>query len=249
MLDSLVVVLSAYAASFVESVEALTIVLAVGLTRGWRPAIEGGAAALAVLALGAGAFGWLLLGRVPERGLKGVVGALILLFGTRWLRKAVLRAAGVIALHDEEVAYARTVGAIADDGTAGRDWRSIGVAFQGVLLEGLEVAFVVVAVGGSGGRLLLAAGGGIGAAACVAGLGLALRQPLARVPENLLKLGVGVMLTSLGTFWTIEAMGYTWPFDVASLLVVVALYAGVTGIATLALRGATPAAAPVAPPR
>jgi len=210
MFDGLLIVLAAFAGSFVESVEALTIVLAVGLTRGWRAPLEGAAAALIVLALLCLGLGTLLVNRVPERGLKGVVGVLVLLFGARWLRKAVLRGAGVIALHDEEEEFRETVASVSGPRSRGRDWRSFSIAFQGTFLEGVEVAFIVIAVGGSGGRLVLAGIGGVAAAIVVAALGFALRHPLAQVPENLLKLTVGVMLCSLGTFWAVEGMGYTW---------------------------------------
>ena len=241
MVDGLLITLAAFAGSFVESVEALTIVLAVGLTRGWRAPLEGAVAAIVVLALLCVALGSLLLGRIPERGLKGVVGVAILLFGARWLRKAVLRGAGVIPLHDEEQEYRDTVRSLSGaHGGQGRDWRSFSIAFNGTFLEGVEVVFIVVAVGGSGGRLVLAAIGGIAAAVVVAALGFALRHPLARVPENLLKLSVGVMLTSLGTFWTLEGMGYSWPLDAGSIVVLAVLYSAVSAAAIAALRRSPP---------
>jgi uncharacterized membrane protein len=234
VIDGLVAVLAAFAGSFVESVEAMSIVLAVGVTSGWRPALEGVAAALVVLA-GIAAAAPLLLGRLPERALLGVVGVLLLLFGSRWLRKAILRGAGVLALHDEAAEYRHVVAEVSAAPAPTRDWRALALAFQGTLVEGVEVVFIVAAVGQSGGHLLPAAAGGLGAVAVVALLGVVLRRPLERVPENLLKLGVGVMLCSLGTFWAVEGMGFAWPGDAASLLLMVPVYALVAalGIGTL----------------
>ncbi|HEY6379633.1 MAG TPA: hypothetical protein VI316_10695 [Candidatus Dormibacteraeota bacterium] len=234
MIDGLIVVAAAFAASLVESVEALTIVLAVGLTSGWRPALEGVAGALAVLVVIAVAAP-VLVSRLPERALLGAVGVLILLVGARWLRKAVLRAAGVIALHDEAAEYAATVAAVSGAPAAQRDWRALSLAFQGTLVEGVEVVFIVAAVGHNG-NLLAAASGALAAVVVVAALGVALRHPLQRVPENLLKLIVGVMLCSLGTFWAIEGMGYAWPLDAGAVVVLVAVYAGVAALAITTLR-------------
>lgn len=234
-MDGLVALLATYAASFVESVEALTIVLAVGLTRGWRPALEGTLAALAVLA-GLAAAAPFLLGRVPDRALLGGVGVVVLLVGARWLRKAVLRAGGVLALHDEEAEFARAVAAVAGEGGAARDWRALGIAFQGVLVEGIEVVLIVAGAAAGGRRVAPAIGGGLAAVASVALLGVFLRHPLSRVPENTLKLGVGVMLCSLGTFWAIEGMGYDWPLDAGSLLGLVAAYTAVATAGAAALR-------------
>lgn len=234
MIDGLIVVVAAFAASLVESVEALTIVLAVGLTSGWRPALEGVAAALGALAVIAIAMP-LLFGRLSDRVLLGVVGVLILLAGTRWLHKAVLRAAGVIALHDEATEYAHAVAAVSAAPVAQRDWRALSLAFQGTLLEGVEIVFIVAAVGQHG-HLLPATIGALAAATVVAGLGVILRHPLQRVPENLLKLTVGVMLCSLGTFWAVEGMGYSWPLDAGAIVFLVAVYAGVATLAISALR-------------
>jgi uncharacterized membrane protein len=168
VIDGLVVVAAAFAARRVESVAALTIVIAVGLTSGWRPALEGVAAALAVLAAIAIAAPQ-LAGRLPEQALLGVVGVLILLVWARWLRKAVLRAAGVIALHDEAGEYARTVAAVTQAPAGQRDWRALTLAFQGTLVEGIEVVFIVAAVGHSG-HLLPATAGALAALVTVAGL-------------------------------------------------------------------------------
>jgi uncharacterized membrane protein len=201
------VVVAAFLASTVEVVEAFTIVLAVSLVRGPRPAIAGTAAALVVLALAVALFGP-LLGAIPIHGLQLVVGVLLLLFGLGWLRKAVLRAGGVLPLHDETAAFAREKDALAE-GTS--DWLAGVAAFKAVLLEGTEVAFIVIAVGARPGMLVPA---GVGAAlACVLVLaaGLMLRAPLSRVPENSLKFVVGSLLTGFGLFWTAEGVGAPFP--------------------------------------
>lgn len=203
---------AAFLASAVEVVEAFTIILAVGTVRGWRPAAIGTAAALAVLAALTLALGP-LLAQVPIHALQFVVGVLILLFGMSWLRKAALRAAGVIALHDEAAAYQSERAALAEDRRETRaDWIAGMTAFKAVLLEGLEVVFIVVAVGAARGGLFWAAACGAGlAVVCVLAIGAAVRRPLARVPENTLKFAVGVMLSAFGIYWTGEGLGIAWP--------------------------------------
>jgi uncharacterized membrane protein len=222
MYGHIVAFLSAFLGSAVESVEALTIVLAVGLTRGWRAPLQGTVAALACLVVIVGLFGGLITTYVPEAALRLVVGSLILLFGLRWLQKAVLRSAGILPLHDENAAFAATVREI--EAAPGRDWAGLVVAFKGVLLEGLEVAFIVFAVGSNDKDLTVAALGGLSAILVVAALGFAVRRPLARVPENGLKFAVGLALSSLGTFWAAEGMGVTWPFDIGSALGLAVIY-------------------------
>lgn len=231
MVDGAVTLLATFLASLVESVEALTIVLAVGLTAGWRTAMRGTVAALGVLAV-ISALAPLILDRVPERTLLGVVGVLILLFGSRWLRKATLRAAGVVALHDEDAAFDRTAAAV----RARSDWRAASVAFNGVLLEGVEVVFIVVGAASGGHQVVPAIAGALAAAAVIATAGAILRHPLSRVPENVVKLGVGVMLCSLGTFWSVEAMGYSWPLDAGSIPLLVALFVAASLGAARVLR-------------
>ncbi len=198
---------SAFAASTVEIVEAFTIVLAVGTVRGWRPALLGTAAALAVLAALVVTLGP-LLAAVPLSALQLVIGVLLLLFGLNWLRKAALRAGGVVPLHDEEAIFSAETQALRQ---AGRDWIAGMVAFKGVLLEGLEVVFIVLAVGAGRGLLWPAAAGAAAAAALVLAAGAIIHRPLARVPENALKFGVGVMLSAFGVFWTGEGLGVGWP--------------------------------------
>ncbi|MGC2785994.1 MAG: hypothetical protein WA397_19625 [Roseiarcus sp.] len=220
---------ASFAASFVEAVEALTIVLAVGLARGWRPALTGAAAALAALALIVGLLGP-LVGVVPLHALQFVVGVLLLLFGLRWLRKAILRAIGVIALHDEDAAFARETRALTEAHERqphGLEWIAGMTAFKAVLLEGIEVVFIVIAVGAGRGLLGLASAGALVACVVVAAIGAAIHQPLARVPENALKFAVGVMLSAFGLFWTGESLGVPWPGGDAAILVFIVLFLAV----------------------
>ncbi|MFI5284075.1 MAG: hypothetical protein ACHQ0J_13245 [Candidatus Dormibacterales bacterium] len=226
---------AAFLGSAVESTEALTIVLAVGLTRGWRAPLFGTAAALVSLAVLVIFFGELIVTRIPESDLKLLVGTLLLLFGLRWLHKAVLRSAHAVALHDEDQAYRKTVTELR--GSGGRqDLAGFVLALKGVFLEGLEVVFIVIAVGGTGRGLPLAMAGGLLAMVVVAAAGLVVRKPLARVPENTLKYAVGIVLTSLGTFWVAEGMGASWPLDFVSIFGLAAVYFGASRVAILAIR-------------
>lgn len=224
-MSGLFLFLSAFLASSVEMVEALTIVLAVGLTRGWRSALIGTGAALAVLAVVVAIFGP-LLGRIPLGPLRLVVGGLLLIFGVQWWRKAMLRAGGFKALHDEDAAFAQETEAARQQGEVSGRLDSYGFAltFKSVLLEGLEVAFIVVTFGASAGRLGLAAWGAAAALLVVLALGLLLHRPLSLVPENTLKFAVGLMLTSFGTFWAAEGAGAVWPGADASILGLLAVY-------------------------
>ncbi len=237
--------LSVLFASGVEAVEALTIVLAVGATRGWRSALYGVAAALAALAVLVAALGPAVTA-LPLNALRIAVGGLLLVFGLGWLRKAILRAAGLKALHDEAAAYAVQRRAALDAGTAGAerlDGYSFAVAFKGVLLEGLEVVFIVLTFGANQHRVALAAAAAGLAVLLVAGAGLALHRPLARVPENAMKLAVGVMLTSFGMFWSAEGAGAAWPGgDTALLAIIPVVLASALAAATI-LRRAAPASA------
>ena len=205
---------AAFLASLVECVEALTVVLAVGSVRGWRSALVGAAAALAVLAAIVAAVGPTLT-RIPLHMVQLVVGVMILLFGLRWLRKAILRSAGLIPLHDEQAAFQKESVAMRGASAAGvRAWDKMAFAasFNITMLEGTEVVFIVVALGAGGTGLLLPASLGAAAALVViAALGLALHRPLARVPENTLKFVVGGLLSAFGTFWVGEGAGFAWP--------------------------------------
>ena len=204
---------AAFVASLVEVVEAFTIVLAAGMLRGWRGAVAGTAAGLAALALIVVALGP-LLDQVPLHLLQLVIGVLLLLFGMGWLRKAVLRAAGIIALHDENVAFAAETANLSDTTTprrSGFDWLGGVMAFKAVLLEGLEVVFIVIAVGAGRGLLVPASLGALAACVVVLAIGAIVHRPLARVPENTLKFAVGVILCAFGVFWTGEGLGIAWP--------------------------------------
>ena len=231
--------LAIFAAAAVECVEALTIVLAVGVTRGFRAPLLATAAAVLALAVLVVSLGGVLTTRVPEQGLKLAIGVLLLLFGLRWLHKAVLRSAGVIALHDEAAEYRETVGALQGSVEGAFDWAGALVAFKGVFLEGVEVVFIVVAAGASSGRLVTASLAAVAAALVVAGVGVLVRHPLTRVPENTLKTGVGVALSSLGTFWAAEGMGTTWPHDAVWVPVLAAIYLGASRLAVMLIRGGT----------
>jgi uncharacterized membrane protein len=226
---------AAFFGSAVEATEALTIVLAVGLTRGWRAPLLGTVAAIVALAVLVILFGQLIVTRIPDSALKLLVGTLLLLFGLNWLHKAVLRSAGAVAMRDEARAYQETVSQL-EETQSRTDWVGFVLALKGVFLEGLEVVFIVIGVGGTGHGLPTAIAGGLIAAAAVAALGFAVRRPLARVPENTLKYGVGVLLTSLGTFWAAEGMGASWPGDFLSIFVLIAVYLGASRLAVELIR-------------
>ncbi len=215
--------LSVLLACSVEAVEALTIVLAVGTTRSWSSALYGVGAAVAALAAVVAALGPALTA-LPLNALRVGVGGLLLVFGLQWLRKAILRAAGLKALHDEAATFAEETEAARAAGAgrgSGLDGYSFAIAFKGVFLEGLEVAFIVLTFGANQHRVALAAAAAAVAVALVVGAGLAARAPLARVPENTMKFSVGVMLTSFGTFWGAEGAGASWPGGDAALLAII----------------------------
>src|SRR5690349_19790885 len=230
-------VLASFLASGVEMVEALTIILASGLTRGWRSSLLGALAATLVLAVVIGVFGVALVDVISLSALQLVIGVFLLIFGLHWLRKAILRYAGLKAQHDEdailqeEMASLRGAGAVSQ---AGIDWPGFVVCFKGVLLEGLEVAFIVITFGaareaqtnpvlGLSGIPLAAAAAGL-ALLIVAVAGLLLHRPLAAVPENTMKFSVGLMLSSFGTFWAAEGVGVEWPGDDLWIVALIVLY-------------------------
>lgn len=214
------VVIATWLAAAVEWVEAFTVVLAVALSIGWRAALGAAAAALGLLTVLTVVTGGALHAGLALPWLQGVIGVFLLLFGIRWLGKAIARGAGLKALHDEDKAFAKTQSKLAGDGARGA-WL---VAFKGVLLEGLEVWLIVVALGTPTHRTLIAAGAALVALLCVAALGLVLHQPLRRVPENTMKFVVGAMITAFGSFWTLESLGYHWPLGDASLPLLVGFY-------------------------
>jgi uncharacterized membrane protein len=223
--------LTAFLASAVEAVEALTIVLALGVVRGWRSTLTGVGAAGLILAAAVAALGP-ALGHVPVATLRLVVGALLLAFGLQWLRKAILRSSGFKELRDEDAAYAeeRKLAGEAATTRDGMDWYSFTLAFKGVLLEGLEVIFIVIALGSAQGQLGVAALGATVAVVAVVATGLVVHRPLSRVPENSIKFAVGVLLTSFGCFWAAEGVGVDWPGDEVALLLLVA-YFGLISVA------------------
>ena len=229
---------AAFLASIVEAVEALTVVLAVGSIRGWRDALAGAAAAAAVLLVICAVFGPALT-LIPLHLVQLVVGGLLLLFGLRWLRKAILRAAGILPLHDEDAAFAKIQAEMAPGARARFDAVAFAAAFKITMLEGVEVVFIVIAVAAGGPGLLVPASlGALGAVLIVVALGVIVHKPLSKVPENTLKFIVGVLLCAFGTFWVGEGIGVAWPFTDG------AIFGLMVGYASLAL-GAAAAARPI----
>src|SRR3989449_9976611 len=232
-----------FIASAVEFVEATTIVLAVGLTRGWRAPLAGSALAALTLGVIVGTLGVALVTVVPEHLLLGLVGTLLLLFGLRWLRKAVLRFAGIVALHDGEEIYRKEVAELRSQGRKKTEWDWVGmiVAYKAVLLEGVEVAFIVIAFGAKGiGAMNAAIVGAIAAGIIVIALAAALRHPLTAVPENWMKFGVGAVLSSFGVFWFGAGVGAEWSGDADSIPLVLATFLLAIWVAVRLLGGLLP---------
>ncbi len=256
--STVVLALAVFGASAVEMVEALTIVAAAGVSRGWRSALEGTVAAALVLGALVVAIGVPLARLVPINVLRVVIGALLLVLGLDWLRKAVLRASGHMALHDEDAIYARTVadlsGAAATTGGAAagswrhgrRDATSFTVAFKGVFLEGMEVVLIVITLGASSGHLALAAVAAVAAAVVVSIIGYFVARQLSEVPENSMKLAVGIMLTSFGVFWVGEGAGLHWPGSDLMILVLVGVFAMTAAVLSFAMRRIGPSRQTVA---
>ena len=218
---------AAFLASLVEFVEALTVVLAVGVTRGWRGALSGSGVAMLVLLAIIAVLGPALT-RIPLDKVQLLVGAALLLFGMRWLRKAILRAAGIIPLHDETAEFAEQTASLQRSGPIGRGLDKIGfaAAFKITMLEGIEVVFIVIAIGaGRAGLLVPACLGALAALLVVLALGLIVHRPLARIPENTLKFAVGVLLSAFGTFWFGEGIGVDWPGKDWSIPALIAVFA------------------------
>ena len=240
--------LSVFLSCAVEAVEAFTIVLAMGLTRGWRSSLYGAAAAGVTLVAIVAALGP-AVGALPVNALRIVIGSLLLVFGLQWLRKAILRAGGVKALHDEAAIFASEAARARDAGEqpAGAiDGYALAITFKAVLLEGVEVAFIVVTFGANQHRLGVAALAAVAAIVLVIAGGVLVRAPLARVPENTMKFVVGIMLTSFGTFWSAEGAGAHWPGGDASLPVLIVMLAAASLLMAQWLRrrpAATPRAA------
>ena len=237
---------AAFLGSMVEAVEALTIVLAVASVRGWRAAGLGALSGLALLAVIVLALGP-LLNHVPLHPLQFLIGILLLLFGMRWLRKAILRAAGLIPLHDETKAFAQETEQLRDQARrheARLDWVAGLASFKAVLLEGIEVVFIVLAVGAGHGLLVPASIGALAACLLVVAIGFVLHRPLARVPENTLKFVVGVMLSAFGVFWTGEGLGVVWPGEDLAIIGFAVLFLAVALLAVTLARRQNAAALP-----
>ena len=228
-----------FLACVVEAVEATTIVLAAGTTRQWRSTLIGVGSGLLALAVVVAALGP-AVSALPLGVLRLVVGALLLVFGLQWLRKSILRASGYKALHDEGLIFRTQVEAAKSAPSERRglvgDWYAFTLSFKGVLLEGLEVAFIAVTFGSNQGSIPLATLGAVAAVLCVAAAGFAIRGPLARAPENTMKFAVGVLLTSFGTFWSAEGVGVEWPGNDTALLAVIVVVTGVALLLNVGLR-------------
>jgi uncharacterized membrane protein len=240
--------IATFAAAVVEMVEALTIVLAMGMTRSWRSTLWGVAAALVALTAFTGVAGYALATWLPRAALQLVIGGLLLVFGLQWLRKAILRASGLKAMHDEDATFREETEAARRAGTetkAGLDWFGFVVSFKGVFLEGLEVIFIVITFGLNAHSMPTAIVGAAIGGAIVLVAGIVLHRPLARVPENTIKFAVGLLLSTFGTFWAVEGLGVfkaqseslEWPGGDAALLALLALWCG---LSWLAIRVLTP---------
>ena len=228
-----------FLASAVEMVEALTIVVAVGTTKGWRSALEGVGAALALLAALVALFGP-TMAHIPLSGLRIFVGTVLLIFGLQWWRKAILRTVGLKAKHDEDAIYAEMVAELEGVPAARRDAAAFMMAFKGVFLEGVEVVVTVITLGSSAHRLDVATYGAASAVVLVAIVGLIVTRQLSNVPENAMKMVVGIMLVSYGTFWIGEGVGLQWPGSDVALLVLAGVFAGFTWLFTTWLARTTP---------
>jgi uncharacterized membrane protein len=240
------VLLATFLASAVEFVEALTIVLAMGVTRGWRAALTGVAIAVAALAVVTALAGYALVEWLPESLLQLVVGGLLLVFGLQWLRKAILRSSGLKALHDEDAIFAserEAALAAAREHRLGLDWFGFVVSFKGVFLEGLEIVFIVITFGLNADSIPTAAAGAGAAGVLVLTAGAIAHRPLSNVPENTIKYAVGILLSTFGTFWAVEGLGLfapggeslDWPGGDVALLVLLATWVGFSRLAVAVL--------------
>jgi len=245
-MDFLVALVPVFLASVVECVEAWTVVVAVGLTRGWRAPLLGTLAATVVIGALIAIFGVTLVDRIDEHVFEVVVGTMLLLFGLRWLRKAILRFSGVVAIHDEDRIYARHVAELRAAGERTRfDWLGFVTAGKTMLLEGLEITFLVITLGSEGTTSFAVASLGAASAFVVVGIvGFAARGPLSKVPENAMKCFVGLMLCAFGTFWVAEGFGVEWPGDAWSVLALLATWTGITWCGIRLVRHLVPASRP-----
>jgi uncharacterized membrane protein len=226
--------LATFVASFVEAVEATTVIMAMGFTRSWRSTWLGVATALAALAVVTAVLGEAVTSWLPEAALQLVIGGLLLVFGLQWLRKAILRSAGRKALHDEERIFGEQEEAarLAGDARGSFDMFAFMISLKGTFLEGMEVVFIVITFGLNAGNVPVAVYGAAAAVIVVAVIAVALRKPLAMIPENLMKYGVGLLLASFGTFWAVEGLGVfrqgregvAWPGSDAAILVLIVVW-------------------------
>jgi uncharacterized membrane protein len=246
--------IAVFLACAVEMVEAFTIVMAVGTTRGWRISLAGAGAAVVSLGALVAAVGPAVVHFVPLDALRIVIGALLLWFGFGWVRKAILRAAGRKAKHDEDAIYAETVAGLEGETDAAapaqrRDWAAFLVSFKGVFLEGLEVVIIVLTLGGASHNLGLATVAAAAALVVVTAAGAVAARPLSRVPENTMKMTVGLLLVSFGTFWVGEGLGLDWPGSDAALLGLLATYGSIAwgAVRLLARRSPSPSPEPSSP--
>jgi len=228
------VLVAALLASSVEFVEALTIVLAVGTVEGFRPALRGTLWAILILALITGILGFAILKWVPLSILRGVIGTLLLLFGIKWLRKAILRFAGRKPLHNEAEAFEKEVAKLRSQ--SGNPWAAQATAFNGVFLEGLEVIVIVITTGSAAHAYPSAILGAAIGLVLVLFAGILLRAPLSKVPENVMKFVVGIMLTSFGSFWAGESLGVRWPYHDGSILILIGGYLAASWLMVSSLK-------------
>jgi uncharacterized membrane protein len=237
-MKDILLVLASFLACSVEMVEAMTIVLAVGVTRGWKSALIGVGAGFVTLAAVVAIVGPSLVTLVPLGALQVVVGTLLLVFGMQWLRKAIQRAAGMRAKHNEDAIYSEEVSELRSGrfGDGWLDWTGFVVSFKGVFLEGLEVAFIVLTFGTNSGRFALSSIGALGAFVVITTIGLVIHRPLSRVPENAIKFTVGIMLSAFGTFWAGEGIGVDWKLGDATIIVAIAGYSAVAFLLVEALK-------------
>ena len=241
-MSDLILVLAVALASGVEMVEALTLVMAGGVTRGFRSTLIGAGAALVILALAVGLLGVGLVRYLPLTAMRVVIGTLLLVYGLAWLRKAVLRASGHKAPHDEDAIYAATVASLSGEGSvrAGIDPAGFLVGFKAVLLEGAEVVVIAIALGAPSHRLGLAALGAGTAVPVVGVAGALMHRQLSRVPENAMKMTVGLLLVTFGSFWAGEGVGVRWPGADLFVLALLAAYAAAAAVLVRGMAAAVP---------
>ncbi len=231
---------AAFIASAVEGIEALTIVLAAGVTKGWKSAIEGTLCAIATLSLLTLAFGPTIVHVVPRNVLHLVIGTYLLLFGLTWLKKAVMRASGLKEKHDEDAIFEREVARLKRESGSSRDWQGFVTAFKGVFIEGLEVVVIVITLGASSRHLgAVSLGAGVAVLAVVA-LGLIVKKQLSQIPENAMKMVVGLMVTSFGTLWAGEGIGFSWPGSDSAVIAILAFYGLCAFLMAIYFKAANP---------